>query len=223
MMGAVFFEEKRGEDARMKMVYTGFAPFDGEEINPSYLAVSALPKEICGAQVICRELPTAFDSAAEELLSLIKEEKPDVVIATGQAGGRAEISLEYVAINHRHARIPDNEGKKPEDSPILPGEAAAYFSLLPLRSIEKRCKEEGIPAFLSYSAGTYVCNEVMYRLLHFREKEGLRFLGGFIHVPYCLAQVARMQKPAPSMDLSVMTRALMIAGEEALKAARQRS
>ena len=203
----------------MKIVYTGFAPFGGEEVNPSFLAVSALPEEICGAKVVCLEIPTAFDGGAKKLLSLVNEEKPDVVICTGQAGGRAEISLEYVAINYRHARIPDNEGYKPEDMPILPGEAAAYFSLLPLRSIEKRCKEEGLPAFLSYTAGTYVCNEVMYRLLAFREKEGLSFLGGFIHVPYCPAQVARMERPAPCMDLGMMTRTLVLAGEESLKAA----
>lgn len=201
----------------MKILYTGFAPFGGEEVNPSFQAVSLLPERIGEAEVLKEELPTEFDRGAGVLLDTVRREKPDVIICTGQAGGRAQISLEYVAINHRSAGIPDNAGRQPRDEVILPGGPAAYFSSLPLRAVEERCRGEGIPAALSYTAGTFVCNEVMYRLLAELDREDRSTLGGFIHVPFCSAQAARMEKPVPSMELSLMTRALLIAGEESIR------
>ena len=202
----------------MKILYTGFMPFGGETTNPSFEAVRLLPDSIAGAAVIRLEIPTVFDRCGETLLEALRREKPDAVICVGQAGGRNCVTPEFVAINYRHARIPDNEGHQPLDERLCPDGPDACFSTLPVRRIVARCREAGIPAAVSYTAGTYVCNELMYTLLHAAREEFPELVGGFIHVPYSTAQAAAKDVPPPCMELSVMAEALRIAGEAAIGA-----
>lgn len=194
----------------MKVLITGFSPFGGETINPALKAVMLLPDTIGGAEVIKAELPVVFFKGAQVLEELIIAHRPEVVICVGQAGGRAAISVERVAINLQDARIADNEGNTPVDGPIKADGKEAYFSNLPTRAMVQALREQGIPAVLSYSAGTYVCNDVMYHLLYWIEKRWQDMRGGFIHVPYCLAQTAKMASPPPSMALEAIARALEI-------------
>lgn len=195
----------------MKILVTGFTPFGGEKINPAYEAVKRLPAKINGVQVITAELPTVFGSAAEVLEELMGMHNPAAVICVGQAGGRAAISLERVAVNLRDARIPDNEGNSPRDEPIKADAENAYFSNLPNRAIVNALREHGIPATLSYTAGTYVCNDVLYHLLYWIEKKYPQVLGGFIHVPYDPAQAAAKPSHPPSMSIATTAEALNLA------------
>ena len=149
-------------------------------------------------------IPVEFGNAAECVLRAAKEICPDVILCIGQAGGRAVITPELVAINLRHAKIPDNAGNQPIDAPILKGGACAYFSTLPMRKMAEAVEAAEIASQVSYSAGAYVCNDLLYTLLsHF---EGSQTRVGFIHVPYC-----REQGKEPSMELSDMTKALTLA------------
>jgi pyroglutamyl-peptidase len=197
----------------MKILITGFTPFGGEEINPAYEAVKLLPDIIAGAEIIKAELPTVFLKGAQVLQALIEAHQPDAVICVGQAGGRPAISVERVGINFQDARVEDNEGNKPIDEKIIPDGKAAYFSNLPTRAIVQRMQDNGIPAVLSYSAGTYVCNEVLYHLLHWIDTLYPQLRGGFIHVPYDPAQVVKMS-PAPSMPIALISQGLMFALKE---------
>ena len=202
----------------MKILYTGFEPFGGEKTNPSYEALALLPDSILGAQVLHLQVPAIFTEGWGAILSAIREQRPDIVICCGQAGKRCCVTPEYVAINYRHARIPDNAGVQPRDERISPEGPAAYFSLLPVHGIASRCRQEGIPCEVSYTAGTYVCNEVMYRLLQAIEKEFPSLMGGFIHVPFSTDQMAAQDSPFPSLPLPLIARALGLAGEESVKA-----
>ena len=195
----------------MKVLVTGFEPFGGDDENPSYEAVKLLPEHICGAEIVKAELPTAFKRAETALRERIEAHRPDIVICTGVAGGSSGTRLERVAINLRDARIEDNDGEMPADEQIVPGGPAAYFTRLPTRKILSALTENGIPAALSYSAGTYVCNDVMYTLLHLAETEYHGVRGGFIHVPYSPAVAAKKQPLPPSLAVETAARALKLA------------
>lgn len=201
----------------MKVLVTGFSPFGGETMNPALEAVRKLPDTIGSAEIVKAELPVVFDKGALVLEELINAHRPEIVISVGQAGGSPAISVERVAINLQDARIPDNEGNAPVDKTIKSDGKAAYFSTLPTRAMVQVLREQGIPAVLSYSAGTYVCNDVMYHLLYWIEKRWRDMRGGFIHVPYCLDQAASKTSPPPSMALDSIARALEISIRTALK------
>ncbi|MFT4694387.1 MAG: pyroglutamyl-peptidase [Francisella sp.] len=197
------------------VLITGFTPFGDEKINPSFEAVKGLPNKIKGAKIIKKEIPVTFKGAAEKLDSLIKEYNPDVVISVGEAGGRSDISIERVAINVDDARIPDNDGYKPHESKISNQGDNAYFSTLPINKIVRSINTAGIPANISNTAGTYVCNHIMYHLLELFGNKYPDKIGGFIHVPYAPQQVVS-KKDIPSMSIPNMTLALHKAIEVSL-------
>ena len=149
----------------MKILVTGFEPFGGAVINPAYEAVKLLPDVIAGAEVIKIEIPTVFGRDEEVVRAAVEKHHPDAVLCVGQAGGRSGITVEKVAINLMEARIPDNEGKQPLDTPIREDGENAYFASLPVKSMVQYMKEAKIPARVSYTAGTFVCNDIMYRVL----------------------------------------------------------
>lgn len=176
-----------------KVLVTGFEPFGGERVNPSWEVVRKLQDlQISGVSLAVRQLPCVFGKAIQALNQAIDEVNPLMVICVGQAGGRTDFSIERVAINVDDARIPDNEGQQPVDQPIVVNGPAAYFSRLPIKALVSGLREAGIPASVSQTAGTYVCNHVMYGLLH-RMAQGDNKIekGGFIHVPYLPEQAAR--------------------------------
>lgn len=196
----------------MKVLVTGFEPFGGEKINPSFEAVKLLPDSIDGVSIIKRQVPTVFRKSIEELKRLIEEIKPDVVLCVGQAGGRSEISIERVAINIDDANIKDNEGNQPVDEIIFEDGENAYFSNLPIKAMVEKIKNNGIPACISNSAGTFVCNHIMYGLLYLIDKKYPHIKGGFIHVPYLPEQVVD-KRNIPSMSLDNIKKALVLAIE----------
>ena len=193
----------------MKVLITGFDPFGGEKINPAWEAVRALPDNIDGIEVVKLQIPTVFKKSAKKLFENIDSVKPDVVICVGQAGGRYEFSVERVAINIDDGRIPDNDGYQPVDSPVFEDGENAYFSTLPIKAIVEEVKKAGIPAAVSNTAGTYVCNHIMYSLLYYLNKNNLNIKGGFIHVPFIPEQVVE-KKNTPYMELTRITKALEI-------------
>lgn len=201
----------------MKVLITGFDPFGGEEINPAYEAVKLLPDQIGNAEIIKMEIPTVFEKEGEALEQGIRENKPDIVICVGQAGGRSAITVEKVAINLIEARIPDNEGKQPLDRPVYEDGENAYFAKLPVKAMVREIKSHGIPAKISYTAGTFVCNDVMYRLLYMIDRKYPGMKGGFIHVPYLPEQVIDLPDGTASMSAQMIADALKYAIEAALE------
>ena len=192
----------------MKIIVTGFDPFGGEKINPSIECVKALP-EIEGVELIRLELPTVFKESAKRLNEVINEVKPDAVLSVGQAGGRPGITMERIAINVDDARIPDNISQQPIDETIQTKGAAAYFSTLPIKRIVKAIREAGISAEVSNSAGTFVCNHIMYQALFAATKAEKPFKAGFMHIPFIPEQTT----DKPSLPLEESTKALQIAIE----------
>ena len=192
----------------MKIIVTGFDPFGGETINPSIECVKALP-EIEGVELIRLELPTVFKESAKRLNEVINDVKPDAVLSVGQAGGRAGITMERIAINVDDARIPDNISQQPIDKTIQTEGAAAYFSTLPIKRIVKAIRETGISAEVSNSAGTFVCNHIMYQALFAATKADKPFKAGFMHIPFIPEQTT----DKPSLSLEESTKALQIAIE----------
>ena len=192
----------------MKIIVTGFDPFGGETINPSIECVKALP-EIEGVELIRLELPTVFKESAKRLNEVINDVKPDAVLSVGQAGGRAGITMERIAINVDDARIPDNISQQPIDEEIQVEGEAAYFSTLPIKRIVKAIREAGISAEVSNSAGTFVCNHIMYQSLFAATKADKPFKAGFMHIPFIPEQTT----DKPSRPLEESTRALQIAIE----------
>ena len=191
----------------MKVLVTGFDPFGGEPINPAWEAVKAMKDTIAGAEIVKMQIPTVVGKSIEKIHQKMKELQPDLVISVGQAGGRFGVTPERVAINVTDARIQDNEGNQPIDEPIFPDGPAAYFSNLPVKAMVQAIKDAGYPSVLSNSAGTYICNHVMYGILYYIEKEFPNVRGGFIHVPYAPSQV--VNKPStPSMALADITASL---------------
>lgn len=197
----------------MKILVTGFDPFGGEPVNPAYEAVQRLPETIAGAEILKLELPTAFARSVQVLEGAIRDHAPDAVVSIGQAGGRACVTPEAVAINLAEASIPDNDGFQPAAQPLVPEGPAAYFSTLPVRAMAARAREHGVPCRLSYSAGTYVCNCVMYQALHLAATKYPGLRAGFIHVPYSLEQAASKPAGTPCASLDTITQALVYALE----------
>lgn len=185
----------------MKILVTGFDPFGGEKVNPALEAVKSLPSVIHGAEIRWVEIPTVFYQAAEVLEAEIDRYQPDVVLCIGQAGGRASLTPERVAINQDDARIPDNQGNQPIDTPIRLDGEAAYFSTLPIKAMVQAIKEEELPASVSNSAGTFVCNHLMYQALYLADKKFPNMRAGFMHIPYMTEQVINKPNTA-SMNLA---------------------
>ena len=191
----------------MKLLLTGFTPFDGEKINPALEAVKRLPNEIAGLEIVKLEVPTVFGESVRLVQEAIEREQPDFVLSVGQAGGRAEITPERVAINVDDARIPDNVGQQPIDIPIFADGENAYFATLPVKAMTDAIRNAGLPSALSNTAGTYVCNHLMYGVLHHLHQNHKSIKAGFIHVPYIPEQTA--DKPGvPFMPLDDIVRAL---------------
>lgn len=192
----------------MKILLTAFDPFANEKINPTLEVLKKLEDNILNAQIIKLKLPTIFDKSSQILEEKIKEIKPDFILSLGQAGGRSKITAERVAINVDDASIKDNAGEKPIDQKIRIDGKNAYFSTLPIKAIVEEIKKAGIPAEISNSAGTFVCNHIMYEGLYFAEKYG-NIKAGFIHIPFLPEQV--IDKDMPSMNISDIKKSLEIA------------
>lgn len=199
----------------MKVLITGFDPFGKETINPAIEAVKLLPEKIENHKIIKLEIPTVFQKSISILEKAIAKEKPDIVICVGQAGGREKISVERIAINIDDSRIEDNEGNKPIDRFIFEDGDDGYFSTLPIKAIVKNLKKENIPSEVSNTAGTFLCNHLMYGLMYLIHKKNLKIKGGFIHIPYLPSQVLDKNMPSMSLDLSV--KGLEIAIKTSLK------
>ena len=205
-LGNGFENMEDTEFSSKTILITGFEPFDGEEINPSWEAVSRLPDKINGYRLLKWQLPVVFGEAADIALAVADTVSPDAILCVGLAGGRAAITPELVAINLRHARIPDNMGNQPQDESIIKGGETAYFSTLPVRKMAEAMSEAGIPSQLSYTAGAYVCNDLLYTLLaHFQNTQTKV---GFVHIPY-----AKEQGKEPSMEMVELVRGLTVAIE----------
>lgn len=199
----------------MKVLITGFDPFGGESVNPAYEAVKLLPDTIAGAQIIKIEVPTVFGESSIKVQEAIATHNPNIVICVGQAGGRPSISVEAVAINLIEARIPDNKGNQPLGTPVQEDGPAAYFSTLPIKAMVKQVHDNNLPAFISYTAGTFVCNEIMYNLLYHLAHKHPDIKGGFIHVPFETGQVIKQSATTASMSLDTIAKSL----EHAIEAA----
>jgi pyroglutamyl-peptidase len=197
------------------ILLTGFAPFGGETVNPSWQAVTALDGVyIAGHRIVARQLPVEFGTSLAVLRDAIRETSPALVLCVGQAGGRAQLSIERIAINIDDARIADNIGNLPIDAPVIVDGPAAYFATLPIKAILAEVRAAGIPAEISQTAGTYVCNHVFYGLMHaLRDASGVG--GGFIHIPYAPEQ-AVYHPGASSLPVDAVTAALRIALHVAL-------
>ena len=191
----------------MKILVTGFDPFGGEKVNPALEAVKSLPSEIHGAEIHWVEIPTVFYKAADVLETAIIRYQPDAVLCIGQAGGRASLTPERVAINQDDARIPDNQGNQPSDTSICLDGQAAYFSTLPIKAMVKAIKEVGLPATVSNTAGTFVCNHLMYQALYLADKKFPNMRAGFMHIPYMTEQVINKPNTA-SMNLTDIVRGI---------------
>ncbi|MFD0323018.1 pyroglutamyl-peptidase I [Lysobacter gummosus] len=199
------------------VLLTGFAPFGGETGNPSWDAVNSLDGEVvAGHRIVARRLPVAFDDSLRELHNHIDAVRPALVLCVGLAGGRSRLSIERVAINLIDARIADNRGAQPIDLPVIAGGPAAYFTTLPVKAMLAALGEAGIPAEISQTAGTYVCNQVFYGLMHvLSERGGAGVRGGFIHIPYSPAQAAH-HAGAASLAIDTVAQGLRVAVDTAL-------
>jgi pyroglutamyl-peptidase len=196
------------------VLLTGFEPFDGDDINPSWEAASLLDGALLRRhRVVAVRLPTEFHASLAQLKRAIRRHRPSLVLCVGVAGSRTRIAIERVAINLLDARIPDNAGRQPIDLPIVRGGPAAYFARLPVKAMLGALLQAGIPAELSHSAGTYVCNYVFYGLMHaLASRPGMR--GGFVHVPFAPEQARR--RGLTGMPAEKTVRALRILVETAL-------
>lgn len=190
-----------------RVLITGFDPFGGEPVNPALEAVKKVSDNVAGAEVIKVEIPTVFRKSVEKISEYIAKYTPDIVICVGQAGGRFDITPERVAINLDDARIKDNEGNSPIDTKIFEDGANAYFTNLPVKAMVQEMKNNGIPGSLSTTAGTYVCNHLMYGVLYLIDKKYPNMKGGFIHVPFTTSQVLD-KKNTPSLSLDDIAKGL---------------
>ena len=195
------------------VLVTGFEPFGGGSVNPSWLAAQALDgRTVGGHKIVGASLPTVFDAAIVTLRELLLSHRPALVLCTGQAGGRGAISLERVAINVNDARIPDNAGAQPVDTPVVEGAPAAYFTTLPIKAMLASLLDAAVHAEVSQTAGTFVCNHVFYGLMHelATRPELAHTRGGFVHVPWLPGQ------GQPAMPLEEIVHGLQLAIECAL-------
>lgn len=194
--------------ADKKLLITGFDPFGGETINPAWEAVKALADTIGPYQVTKLQIPTVFETAAQTVMTQVRQIQPDVILCIGQAGGRDSVTPERIGINLMDARIPDNRGNQPTELPCVPGGPDACFATVPVRAMADAICAAGLPGKVSLSAGAFVCNDTLYRLLY--HHLGTDTKVGFIHVPY-LPQQAKEE--VPSMELGDITKALTAAIE----------
>lgn len=185
----------------MRILVTGFDPFGGEKVNPAFEAVKLVPDRIGGAEIVKLEIPTVFGKCDKVVAEALRAKKPDVVLSIGQAGGRFDVTVERVAINIADGRIADNEGNQPVDQVIRSGGENAYFATLPVKAMVEAIRSKGLPASVSYTAGSYVCNYIMYCVLHMAATEFPGLKAGFIHVPYLPAQAIGKPSPVPTMSV----------------------
>lgn len=191
----------------MTILVTAFDPFGGDTINPAQLAVEALPDRIGGHTIIQSIVPTIFGQSGDLVIGQMDALSPDAVVCVGQAGGRDAITVERVAINIMDATKPDNTGVIPSDDPIVPDGPAAYFSTLPIKAMVAAIENAGLPGKISNTAGTFVCNQLLYRVLHHAATRMPNCRCGFVHVPYIPEQT--MDKP--SMELGDIVKGLTTA------------
>lgn len=198
------------------VLLTGFEPFDQDTLNPSWEAVRLLDETLINddVRIIARQLPCVFSQAPAHLHALIERFTPQMVIAVGLGPGRSDIALERVAINLIDARIPDNQGEQPIDVPVAAEGPTAYFSTLPIKAMVAALRAAGIPATVSHTAGTFVCNQVFYSLQH--SLAGSTVRSGFMHVPLLTEQVALAASAQSSMSLDTLVKALRVAVSAAL-------
>ena len=188
------------------LLITGFDPFGGETVNPSWEAVSRLPDTVGDYRLTRLQIPTVFGLAAETVLTAAAQDAPDVILCVGQAGGRDAVTPERIAINMASARIPDNAGNQPVETSVIPGAPDGMFSTVPVCAMAEAITAAGLPGKISNTAGTFVCNDTLYRLLH--HYPGTPVRGGFIHVPWLPEQAT---EGAPSMPLHDIITALTAA------------
>ena len=200
----------------MKILVTGFDPFGGEPINPAIESVKRLPDNIEGAEIIKLEIPTVRKKSLEKIEKAINEHNPDVILSIGQAGGRFDISIERIGINLDDFRIPDNEGNQIIDEPIFPDGENSYFVKLPVKAMVQNVQKNNIPASVSYTAGTFVCNHVLYGVLYLIEKKYKGKKSGFIHIPFLPQQVVD-KRNMPSMELNTIVKGLTASIEAIVK------
>jgi len=187
----------------MKLLLTAFDPFGGAAVNPALEAVKRVG-EIPGVELRKLEVPTVFGDSVRTVAAVLEEFRPEAVLCVGQAGGREGLTPERVAINVDDARIPDNAGNQPIDMPIVPGGPAAYFSTLPIKAMTAAIRAAGLPASVSNTAGTFVCNHLMYGLLHHLALNHPEIRGGFVHVPFLPEQTVS----GPSLPMEDIARGL---------------
>lgn len=192
----------------MKVLLTGFDPFGGESVNPAFEAIKLLPSTIAGAEIVYVEIPTEFKKSAPAVEAAIKEHNPDIVINVGQAGGRSCVTVEKVGINLADARIPDNAGDQPLDEPLQADGPTGYFATIPVNAMVQNVRAHGLPCHVSFTAGTYVCNCVMYNVLHMCATKYTNIRAGFIHVPYACEQVVDKANGMASMPLETIAKSL---------------
>lgn len=185
----------------MKLLLTGFDPFGGESINPAWEAVKRVSDQVGDVEVVKLMVPTVFYKSIDTVAAAIEKEKPDAVLCIGQAGGRFDLNPERVAININDARIPDNEGNQPLDGPVFEDGETAYFATLPIKAMAEEIRKAGVPASVSNTAGTYVCNHLMYGVLYTLANKYPDVRGGFMHVPFITSQVINRKPIAPSLSL----------------------
>ena len=204
----------------MKILVTGFDPFGGEKINPALETIKRLPDTILGTQIIKLEIPTVVGKSLAKIKEAVEKENPDVVLSIGQAGGRSEITVERIGINIDDCRIPDNEGNQPIDEPVVKGGPAAYFVTVPIKAIVENIKAHNIPASISNTAGTFICNHVCYGVAHLaaqRTAAGKPMKSGFIHIPFLPEQVIGKPALTPSMSLETIVSGITHALEAIVK------
>ena len=194
----------------MKLLLTAFEPFGGEAMNPALEAMGRMPDRVGEIDIVKLALPVTFAGCLAPVARAVAREAPDAVLCLGQAGGRTAMTPERIAINLDDARIPDNAGDMPQDRPVEPEGPAAYFATLPVKAMAAAVRAVGVEAAVSNTAGTFVCNHLMYALLHFLAREGPRVRAGFMHVPYAPEQV-RDRPGTASMSLEDMVRGLTAA------------
>ncbi len=196
----------------MKILVTGFDPFGGEPVNPAIETVKRLPDVIAGAEIIKLEIPTVCHKSLRVIDEAVSRHDPDVVLSVGQAGGRTDITVERVGINVDDCRIPDNEGNQIIDEPIYPEGPDAYFVTVPIKAMVQKIQSRSIPASVSNTAGTFVCNHVTYGVCHLLATKYPGKRSGFIHIPY-LPQQTLDKKNMPSMSQDMMVEAIAAAIE----------
>ena len=196
----------------MKVLVTGFDPFGGEPINPALETIKLLPSEIAGMEIHTLEIPTSAYKSLEIVKSAVDEINPDIVLSIGQAGGRPDITVEQVGINLNEFRIADNAGAQPHDEPVFADGPDAYLVKLPVKKMVENNRKQNIPASISYTAGTFVCNHVLYGVAYMLAKRGQGQKNGFIHIPFLPNQV--LDKPGkPSMSQQDILKGIIAAIE----------